>query len=536
MKIMKLAAVAVSAAFFIVATASAQQAGTTTKGSIAIGKGIGNQGFAPLVLGAGQIAIGQSGTEVTPSAIAPTGDVTISAAGVTAIGAGKVTYAMLSSTGFGAGVLAWLATPSSANLLAAMTTKTGTGNLVFGTSPNITTPTGIVKGDVGLGNVDNTSDATKWAATKTLTNTTFQCNGTGNLCTVRIGTDVTGLGTGIATALGVNIGTAGAPVINGGALGTPSSGSAANLTGLPLGSITGFATGIATWLGTPSSANLAAALTDKTGTGLNVFANAPSLTNPDVTTQATSDNSTKAASTAYVTAKVAASTAGVSLLNGKSGALTFSTVKRFITASGTYTPTTGMVQAEVSCRGSGGGGGAARTTSAPGGAGGAGGGQGSLASSILSAATIGASQTVTIGSAGTGGAAGANDGTAGGDVSFGTLVIGKGGGGGGYSDPAVVQGVGGAGGIAGTGTYFEPGQPGGGGAIIFGSAIINALSGFGGGFGGAVARAGGAGANAVANTGGGGSGGAMTSSGSTGSNAGGNGATGYCLINETIIN
>jgi hypothetical protein len=41
------------------------------------------------------------------------------------------------------------------------------------TSPHITTPTGIVKGDVGLGNVDNTSDATKWAATATLTNKTI---------------------------------------------------------------------------------------------------------------------------------------------------------------------------------------------------------------------------------------------------------------------------------------------------------------------------------------------------------------------------
>lgn len=38
------------------------------------------------------------------------------------------------------------------------------------TAPAITSPTGIVKGDVGLGNVDNTSDATKNAAAATLTN------------------------------------------------------------------------------------------------------------------------------------------------------------------------------------------------------------------------------------------------------------------------------------------------------------------------------------------------------------------------------
>lgn len=41
------------------------------------------------------------------------------------------------------------------------------------TSPVITTPTGIVKGDVGLGNVDNTSDADKNAAVATLTNKTI---------------------------------------------------------------------------------------------------------------------------------------------------------------------------------------------------------------------------------------------------------------------------------------------------------------------------------------------------------------------------
>lgn len=43
--------------------------------------------------------------------------------------------------------------------------------------------------------------------------------------------NVTGLGTGVATALGVNNGTAGAFVVNGGALGTPSSGTATNLSG-----------------------------------------------------------------------------------------------------------------------------------------------------------------------------------------------------------------------------------------------------------------------------------------------------------------
>jgi len=50
------------------------------------------------------------------------------------------------------------------------------------------------------------------------------------------GTGITSFGTGTATALGVNVGTAGALVVNGGALGTPSSGTLTNATGLPLAS------------------------------------------------------------------------------------------------------------------------------------------------------------------------------------------------------------------------------------------------------------------------------------------------------------
>jgi len=44
--------------------------------------------------------------------------------------------------------------------------------------------------------------------------------------------------------------------------------------------ITSFGAGVATFLGTPSSANLAAALTDETGSGAAVFATAPTLSGP----------------------------------------------------------------------------------------------------------------------------------------------------------------------------------------------------------------------------------------------------------------
>ena len=44
--------------------------------------------------------------------------------------------------------------------------------------------------------------------------------------------------------------------------------------------ITSFGTGVATFLGTPSSANLAAALTDETGTGAAVFGTSPTIATP----------------------------------------------------------------------------------------------------------------------------------------------------------------------------------------------------------------------------------------------------------------
>jgi hypothetical protein len=70
-------------------------------------------------------------------------------------------------------------------------------------------------------------------------------------------------------------------VTSGGALGTPSSGTLTNATGLPISTgVSGLGTGVATFLATPSSANLAGAVTDETGTGALVFANTPTLVTP----------------------------------------------------------------------------------------------------------------------------------------------------------------------------------------------------------------------------------------------------------------
>ena len=50
--------------------------------------------------------------------------------------------------------------------------------------------------------------------------------------------------------------------------------------------ITSFGTGVATWIGTPSSANLRSAVTDETGTGALVFATSPTLVTPVLGTPA----------------------------------------------------------------------------------------------------------------------------------------------------------------------------------------------------------------------------------------------------------
>lgn len=167
----------------------------------------------------------------------------------------------------GSGISTFLGTPSSANFGSALTDETGSGLVVFSNSPALVTP--------NLG--------TPSAITLT--------SGTG----LPISTGVSGLGTNVATFLGTptsaNLAAAvtnetgsgllvfgTSPVLTTPNLGTPSALTLTNATGLPLGGITGFGTNVATFLGTPSSANFAAALTDKTGTGTNVFSISPTFT------------------------------------------------------------------------------------------------------------------------------------------------------------------------------------------------------------------------------------------------------------------
>lgn len=149
-----------------------------------------------------------------------------------------------------------------------------------------------------------------------------------NVSGLPISTGLTGAGTGVLTALGVNVGTAGSIVVNGGALGTPSTGTLTNATGLPISTgVSGLGTGIATWLATPSSANLRAALTDETGTGAAVFADTPTLVTP-VLGVATATSINKVAITAPATS------ATLTIANGK----TF-TASNSITIAGTDSTT-----------------------------------------------------------------------------------------------------------------------------------------------------------------------------------------------------
>ena len=149
--------------------------------------------------------------------------------GVTSLAAGTATairfyqptnswYQINAETVYAAGVQTWLANPTSANLRAAVTDETGTGSLVFATSPTLVTP-----------NLGTPS--------------------------ALVGTNITGTAAGL---------TAGNVTTN------------ANLTG----AVT--SVGNATSLGSFTSANLAAALTDETGTGAAVFANTPTLVMPNI--------------------------------------------------------------------------------------------------------------------------------------------------------------------------------------------------------------------------------------------------------------
>lgn len=215
-----------------------------------------------------------------------------------------------------------------------------------------------------------------------------------------------------------------------------------------------------------------------------------------------------------------------------------SIVIQIFTASGTYTPTSGMKYCIVEAQGSGGGGAGIPTPGASQVAAGGGGGAGGYARVYLTAAAVGSSQTVTIGAGGTGGSAGVNNGGSGNTTSLGTLCV-AGGGNGGVSTNAgtSTQAGGGAGGAGSTGTLQTTGGDGESGMAIFAS-VSAAKAGNGGAshFGG-----GGKGPAAINNSAAGsagvaygsGGGGAVAAASQT-QQAGGNGAGGVVIVTEFI--
>jgi hypothetical protein len=117
------------------------------------------------------------------------GTFTVNAQGQLTLAANTtITPAVGSITGLGAGVATWLATPSSANLLAAVTDETGTGSLVFATSPTLVTP---ILGTPQSG--DFSSGTFTWP--------TFNQNTTGNAATATSATTATNLAGGATGSL-----------------------------------------------------------------------------------------------------------------------------------------------------------------------------------------------------------------------------------------------------------------------------------------------------------------------------------------------
>lgn len=301
---------------------------TGTANEITVTKGDGVSGDPTLSLPTaltftGKTVTGGSYAGATITTSTYNGNTWTAGTGTLTLGAGKTatisntltfTGTDGSSAAFGAGgtvayqggTLAQFAATTSLQLKGVISDETGSGSLVFATSPTLVTP--------NLG--------TPSAVVLT--------GGTG----LPLSTGITGFGTGVAAALGNTLNAASGVVGYSGALGTPTSGVATNLTGTASGLTAGHVTTNANLTGDVTSVGNASTIgaTKVTSAMLNadVFSTAHSWSGvqtftaaPIVPTQSPSDNSTKAASTAYVDAQVAGGVSGVASLGGQTGALTF---------------------------------------------------------------------------------------------------------------------------------------------------------------------------------------------------------------------
>jgi hypothetical protein len=185
----------------------------------------------------------------------------------------------------------------------------------------------------GVTSVTGTGTVNGITLTGTVTSTGNLTLG-GTLANVNLTSQVTGTlpilngGTGTTSTTFVNLATnvtGTLPVLNGG-------------TG-----ITSLGTGVATFLGTPSSANLAAAITDETGSGALVFATSPTLAGtPAAPTASNGTNTTQIATTAFVQNQIGAIAAGVSSFSAGSTGFTPSTASTgVVTLAGTLATANG---------------------------------------------------------------------------------------------------------------------------------------------------------------------------------------------------
>jgi hypothetical protein len=128
------------------------------------------------------------------------------------------------------------------------------------------------------------------------------------------------------------------------ALGTVASGTLTNCTGLPVATgVSGLGTGVATFLAAPSSANLAAALTDETGTGANVFAKTPTLVTPVIgaatgtSLSLSGFSAVSAAAPTIASATTIAPTTPIAFVSGTTAVVTITAAAPISTGGGTIT-------------------------------------------------------------------------------------------------------------------------------------------------------------------------------------------------------
>jgi hypothetical protein len=155
-----------------------------------------------------------------------------------------------------AGVPSW-ATPTTGTVTSVAQTFTG-GIISVGGSPITGSGTLALTIAGTSGGIPYFSSGTTWASSAVLAANALMVGGGAGAAPGTITT-----GTGVVTALGVNTGNAGAFVVNGGALGTPSSGTVTNLTGTAAINITGTASNLA--------GGAAASIPYQSATGITAF-------------------------------------------------------------------------------------------------------------------------------------------------------------------------------------------------------------------------------------------------------------------------